>query len=323
MSSTKEPSKEPGREASRELRVGVIGGGPWGQALARAARRARAHVTLYSRRGESDAGIPVTTDLAELTRARLLVMAVPSTTVRDVARALAPHVDGSYLVVHGIRGLRLPDLETVSDVIRRETPVRRLGALGGPVQVDELLEGRASALVVGSQFPEVVRAVGDALESPGLRVYGTHDLRGLEWASALVGCLSIGVGYVREAGAGPGLVAALLARGVEEAAKLAAAAGAEERTLLGLAGYGDLLASIALERPEVVVGRALARGKALDEARRESPLRVEAVDLVPRIVSFAHERGVRAPVFGTLEALLGGLAPLEALRRFFGEERQR
>ena len=265
--------------ASRETRVGVIGGGPWGQALARAARRARAHVTL---------------------------------------------VDGSYLVVHGIRGLRLPDLETVSDVIRRETPVRRLGALGGPVQVDELLEGRASALVVGSQFPEVVRAVSDAFESPGLRVYGTNDLRGLEWASALVGCLSIGVGYVREAGAGPGLVAALLARGVEEAAKLAAAAGADERTLLGLAGYGDLLASIALDRrPEVVVGRALARGRPLDEARAESPLRVEAVELVPRIVAFAAERGVRAPVFGTLEAVLGGLAPLEALRRFFGEERHR
>ena len=114
-------------------------------------------------------------------------------------------------------------------------------------------------------------------QSPHLRVWATPDLKGLEWASALVGCLSIGVGFAEEAGAGPGLVAALISRGVDEAARIMVAAGGEERTMVGLGGYGGLLASIALEdRPEVAVGRALAQGVLLEDALARVQLRIEA-----------------------------------------------
>jgi glycerol-3-phosphate dehydrogenase (NAD(P)+) len=134
-----------------------------------------------------------------------------------------------------------------------------------------------------------------------LRLYTTGDLLGLEWASALVGCLAICVGYARGVGLGPGLLAALITRAVEEGARLAAAAGGNERTLLGLAGYGDLLASIAqAERPEVLVGEALAAGKPLDEALAQVRQRVEAVELSARIVMWAETRGIRAPVFKAL-----------------------
>lgn len=299
--------------------VGVLGGGPWGHALALAASRTGASVALFSRRATDAApGVRLTTDFAELARARLIVVAVPTQVVRDVARQLAPHLDGSFLLVHGVRGLSGSTLATVSDILRDETPVRRLGALGGPVQVDELEGGRPSALVCGSRFPEVSEAVARAFQSRSLRVFPTPDLRGVEWGSALVGCLSIGVGFVRGAGQGPGIVAALIARAVDEAAKLAAAAGAEERTLLGLAGYGDLLASIALEaRPEVVLGAALASGKTLDEAKAQARLRVEAIELLPRVVAFAKEHRIQAPIFAALADILGGLAPEQALARFF------
>jgi len=229
-----------------------------------------------------------------------------------------PHVDGSYLVVHGVRGLSGADLVTISEIIREETPVRRLGALGGPVQVDELQVGKPSAIVCGSRFPEVIAATTRVFQSKSLRVFPTPDLRGLEWASALVGCLSVGVGFVRAAGQGPGIVAALIARAVDEGARIAAAAGAEERTLLGLAGYGDLLASIALEgRPEVVLGAALARGRSLEEAKTEAKLRVEAVDLIPRVSRFARSHKIQAPVFDALTEILGGLSPEAAMGRFF------
>jgi glycerol-3-phosphate dehydrogenase (NAD(P)+) len=293
----------------KALRVGVVGGGPWGAALALAARRAGSEVVLFSRREQPEVTgqLRVTGDYAEIARSQLVVVAVPSTVARPVLRALGDHLDGSHLVVHGIRGLGHENLETVSDIMREETPARRLGALGGPVQAEELLEGRPSAIVCGSHYPEVTAAVTAAFQHGMLRVYGTPDLRGLEWASALVGCLAIGVGFAEQAGAGPGLLAASISRGVDEAARIVDAAGAEERTMLGLGGYGDLLASIALDdRPEVLLGKALARGRSLEDAIVEARLRVEAITLIPRIVSFAKERRVPAATFDALAEILHG-----------------
>lgn len=300
--------------------VGVVGGGPWGVALALAASRAGAEVTLYSRRESSvtQGRVRATSDYAEVARAPLVVIAVPSTVVRAVLRALGDHLDGSHLLVHGIRGLGVDRLETVSDIVREETPARRLGALGGPVQASELIEGRPSAMMCGSRYPEVLAAVTTAFQHKSLRVYGTPDLRGLEWASALVGCLSIGVGFAQQGGAGPGLLAALISRGVDEAARVAAAAGADERTMFGLGGYGDLLASIALaDRPEVVLGRALARGQTLDEAVAQAKLRVEAIGLIPRIVRFARESRVHVATFDALQEILEGAKPATMIEKMF------
>ncbi len=299
--------------------VGVVGGGPWGRALAKAARRAGAGVVLHSRRAQDshDDGVTATLDYAVVARAPLVVLAVPSSVVRPVLAALGNHLTGQHLVVHGIRGLT-ERLDTVSDIVREETPVRRVGALGGPVQAAELLRARPSAMIIGSRYPEVISAVVQNFQSLHLRVWSTPDLRGLEWASALVGCLSIGVGFAEQAGAGPGLVAALISRGVDEAARIMVAAGGEERTMLGLGGYGDLLASIGLEdRPEVVLGKALAQGVSLQEAMTRAELRIEAVPLIPRIVRFAEERRVQASTFRALGDVLAGARPETLIERMF------
>ncbi|MFO0591963.1 MAG: NAD(P)-binding domain-containing protein [Polyangiaceae bacterium] len=300
-------------------KVGILGGGPWGVALAFAAARAGADVIMHTRRQPPhNEQVGVTTDYAAVAQASLLVVAVPSTVVRDVLRSLGDHLDGHHLIVHGIRGLSPDGLEAVSDVIRAETPVRRCGALGGPVQATELVHGRPSAMVVGSRYPEVVGAVNDAFQSPSLRVHGTHDIRGLEWASALVGCVAIGVGFAKQAGAGPGLLAALISTAIDECARILVMAGAEDRTMLGLGGYGDLLASIALDhRPEVVIGQALAKGRSLDEAVTDAKLRVEAISLIPRIVGFAKEHRVKAPTFDILAEILHGARPDALIPRLF------
>jgi glycerol-3-phosphate dehydrogenase (NAD(P)+) len=288
--------------------VAVIGGGAWGVALAAAAARTAKHgetTLLYSRRahdGQLPRGVSVTTELADAAkRARLIFLAVPSQHTREVARALGDHVDGRHYVVHGVRGLAGPELSTVAEIIRQETPVHRVGALGGPALADDLIAGKPGVIVCGSHYPEVTNAVCDAFACSQLRVYTTDDLKGLEWASALVGCLAIGVGYAQGVGLGAGLSAAVIARSIGEAARIAEAAGGDERTLLGLAGYGDLLASIAQhERPEVALGEALAKGASVEHALRDAKQRVEAVELIPRVVTWAEKHGVRAPIFRAL-----------------------
>lgn len=306
-------------DSSAKKQVGILGGGPWGIALAFAAARAGADVVIHTRRDPPPGStLRVTTEYAEIAKASLVLVAVPSTVVREVLRALGDHLDGHHLVVHGIRGLSTDSLETVSDIIRAETPARRCGALGGPVQATELLHGRPSAMVVGSRFPEVTAAVVEAFHSPSLHVRGTHDIRGLEWASALVGCVAIGVGYSEASGAGPGLLAALISTAVDECARLLVMAGAEERTMLGLGGYGDLLASIALDhRPEVIIGKALAKGKSVDDAVLDAKLRVEAITLIPRVVAFAKEHRIKAPTFDILAEILQGARPEKLIPRLF------
>ena len=286
--------------------VAIIGGGAWGVALAAAAARAETAVTLQTRRdldGELPKGVRVVRDPKESAKSRLIVLAVPSAACRSVARELGNHLDGSHYVVHGVRGLEGDELETVADVIRDETPARRTGALGGPALAQDLLAGLPSVLVVGSRYPEVAEYVTAAFGSRTLRVYPTTDLRGLEWASALVGCLTIAVGYAQSVNTSPGLIAALISRAIGEASRIAAAAGGEEKTLLGLAGYGDLLASITqTERPEVIVGRALGQGKSSGDAAASAPLRTEALELIPRVAKWAEAHGVRAPIFRALAA---------------------
>jgi glycerol-3-phosphate dehydrogenase (NAD(P)+) len=244
-------------------------------------------------------------------KARVIILAVPSSVAPQVARSLGGQIDGRHYVVHGVRGLA-PDgsslsvaearpPRTISDVVREATPARRLGALGGPALASDLAAGRPTVMVCASRFPEVNRALRAALASPSLRLYETADLAGLEWASALVGCLAIAVGYARGVGLGPGLLAAFITRAVEEAARLTEAAGGSERTVLGLGGYGDLLASIGqAERPEVVLGEALARGKSLADALVDAGQRVEAVELAGVILAWAESRGLPAPIFTAL-----------------------
>lgn len=295
--------------------VAVIGAGPWGRALALAAERAGAETWMYSRQaGAVPDGVRRLASIEEAgKRVRLIVLAVPSSVAGEVARTLGDGIDGSHLVVHAVRGFAGESLETISDVIRRETPARRVGALGGPVLAEDLTAGRPSVMVCGSNYPEVIAAVDASFGWKGTRIYPTADLRGLEWASALVGCLAIGLGYATELGMSAGLVAAVICRAIEEASRIAAAAGGEESTLFGLAGTGDLLACVAQqERPEVVLGIGLARGMSLEDAMKEAKLRVEAVELIPRLVKWTEERGVRAPILRALSSgVLGKKSPEE------------
>lgn len=293
--------------------VSVIGAGSWGLALATAAATAGSEVTLFSRRGETRTpdAVKLTRDLGEAARAaRLLVLAVPSNVAALVARSLGEYVDGRHLVVHGVRGLAAEadgELVTVANLVRRETPVRRIGALGGPALIDNLVARKPGVLVCGSAYDEVHDAVKAAFGCRTLRLYATEDLRGLEWASALVGCLALGIGYAQALDVSPGLVAAVITRSVAEASRIASAAGGAEATLLGLAGYGDLLACIAQKgRPEVKVGAALAKGLPLPEAVQSAGGRVEAVELIPRVVSWTERHRVRAPIFAALGRLLEG-----------------
>jgi glycerol-3-phosphate dehydrogenase (NAD(P)+) len=308
-------------------KLSIVGGGAWGVALSKAAAAAKTEVLLYTRRPHPDLpeSVKQTDRVGDLAKhARTILLAVPSNHVRELARELGDHVDGHHILVHGIRGLVLQpttdpawegdDLVTISAVLREETPARKFGALGGPVLTDELAAGAPSVLVAASHYPEVLDEIKKTLGGTTLRVYTTDDLLGLEWAAALTSILAIAIGFARGAGIGAGLVSAFAIRGVHEAARVGMAAGANERTFLGLGGFGDLLAAMSQgARPEVRFGEALAKGDTIEHALSTLGQRIEAIDLAPRVAEFATRHKVQAPILTTVADGILARKPLAEL----------
>jgi len=247
--------------AKRGDTVGIVGAGAFGTALGSVLARAGRRVVMWSRDEAivsaitktrscprlPDAPLPepleATTDPKRLaSEARFLVMAVSSTDVRERAKELGEFLDGSHIVVHAIGALAAPTNERVSEVMARGLPTLKIGALAGPALPGDLAVGEFASMVVASAFDEVVAETRRLLNvPPGLRVYGSKDLPGVELASALSGAYTIALGLADGLDVGPGPRAVLVTRAVAEASRLGQAAGAQPKTFAGLAGLGNLL----------------------------------------------------------------------------------
>lgn len=305
-------------------KVGVLGGGTFGIGLASAATRIGREVILCTREpSRVSPGLrPNTTSSYEaLQEAELIFIAAPSAQIRAIAARLGMHLDGGHLLVHVSRGLVDPGLTTLSKVLREVTPCRRVGALAGPLVAEALESGAPGGAVVGTLFPEVAEAVRDAIAGPSLHIEHSTDVLGVELASAIVGILSVAVGYARAIGLGPSALALMLTRGMREGAEIGASLGAERATFSGLAGMADLIAAVAPDgRPEIALGKALAAGESLVDAAKTTKAHIEGVSMAPRISAYAGRWGLDAPILSSLSQLVeGSLTPERAISELMAQ----
>jgi glycerol-3-phosphate dehydrogenase (NAD(P)+) len=290
------------------LRIGVVGAGGFGRAIAQASARHGHEVVVWSR---SDRALPdpiqTSTDIRSIKRCELIFMAVPARHAIGAAEQLGEVVDGRHLMVHISRGLIGPELRTITKVIAEKTVCRRLGALAGPLVADALAEGRPSGAILGTGFPELTEMVRDALGGSELRVYDTPDVVGVELASATVGFLTVVLAYAKEVGVGPSTLAVLATRGMVEVSRIGQTLGAEESTFMGLAGLGDLIAAVAGdERPEIRLGRAMAKGATLSNAVGEAGAYIEGIEVAAQMMEHARRLGLETPISSTFVALSQG-----------------
>ncbi len=297
-------------------KVGVLGAGTFGRAIARAVANAGHDVVLYTRGEKHDTpGLDMTSNLADLAAAELIFVAVPSIHMTEVARSLGKHLDGSHLLVHVSRGLLGPELVPLTRVLRSETPARRVGVLAGPLVAEALVRGEPSGAIVGSHFPEVSQAVRAALHGDHIMVFDTDDVVGVEVASAFVGIVALAVGFARGLGLGPGTLSVLTTRGIYEGARVASRLGGDVRTLGGLAGMADLVAVVAGdERPEERLGRAIAQGASPNAAIASLGTYVEGVLLLEHLLPWAERERVSLPICHAVAGVLAGrLSPPRAV----------
>ena len=296
--------------------VGVVGAGDFGLGLCRSAVACGNDVILWSRskRSTSIDGVQLTHSIADLARAEILFIAVPSAHVEALCLNLGQYLDGRHFLVHVSRGLVGNDLTTITKVMRTATPCRRVGVLAGPLIASALLEAKPSSAVVGTTFPEVTAAVRDALSSNALRLYDTADVIGVELASAWVGVLAIVAGFAMDLGLSPATLATVLTRGIAEGARLGAVEGAAERTFAGLAGFGDLIAAVAGDdRPEIRAGRALARGEGGRALEESIDGNVEGLTLAGRLRDHGRRVGIEVPIASATAAVIAGRLTADAV----------
>lgn len=296
--------------------VGIIGSGPFARALGAAVERASRCVAACPSWQDGPALQRLVADTT------LLFLAVHAEELPSLASKLGELCDGRHMLVHPLRGLVGERLDASSTVLRERTPVRKIGALGGPLVAAALLDGRPSGGIVGSRFGEVGRRVREALSSPSLRMYVTDDLIGVEVAACLMGVLAMGAGFARASGVGPSASGVLLTRGVHEAARIGTLWGARADTFFGLAGFGDLLAAVADDdRPEVRLGRLLGGGMPLAQVSAAIGGMPESVRIGTAVAAKAARSGVDAPIFGALGQIASGRPAAEAIAELMSHER--
>ena len=202
----------------------------------------------------------------------MLLMVVPSQTMRANARTLKPYLSGSNpIVVSASKGLELNTLLRMTEVLAEELGESykdNLAALSGPNLAKEIVVGRAATTVVASQNAQVAQRAQELLTGGRFRVYTNPDVVGVELAGSLKNIIALAAGMADGMAAGDSAKAALITRGLAEIARLGMAAGASLFTFAGLAGLGDMIATCAspLSRNRTL-GQVLAQGKSLQEAQ--------------------------------------------------------
>jgi glycerol-3-phosphate dehydrogenase (NAD(P)+) len=309
----------------------VVGTGSWGTTLAVMLARHRPaallcrteeeYLTLQrdrrNRRFLEGVAFPerlrLTHDPAEAcARARIVLLVVPSGRIRENARLLAPHLSAGHAVLSGAKGLERGTLLRMTEVLDQELSPARVGAIGalsGPNLAREIADGKPATAVVASPRDAALSLALEALNTPQFRVYANSDVTGVELGGALKNIIAIGAGAIDGLGAGENAKAAFVTRGLAEMARLGVAAGAHPLTFAGLAGLGDLLATVSSPGSRNrYVGEEFARGRSLDQIRATlAPQVAEGIETTRAARELAVRYGVEMPITEqTYEVLFEG-----------------
>lgn len=318
-----------------DARVAVIGAGSWGTALAVLATRAERRATLWARaplaadiarRRENTRYLPglmlpdavsVTADLeAAVAGSAIVVFAVPSHAMRDVARVAAPWL-GHAVPVSAAKGLEPGSLLRMTEVLTAELGERSapVCALSGPNLAREIAASKAAAATIASADPVAAASVRTALMSPRFRLYTHDDVVGVEIGGALKNVVALAAGMSDGLDAGDNAKAALMTRGLAEIARLGVALGANPLTFAGLSGLGDLIATCAspLSRNNRA-GRMLAEGLDLASIHARLGETAEGIATAPAALALGNRLGIDMPIATLVCAVLSGsIVPSEAV----------
>lgn len=302
------------------MKIGVIGAGSWGTALANLLCGNGHEVVLWAYEPELvqemseqrtnrlflpgfsiSEELVVTGTLSDAVIQReLLLLVAPTQVLRGLLQVLATDVAESTVLVNASKGIELGSLATVSRIVEETlgaAALRRYVALSGPTFAREVAQGLPSLTVAASQYEEAALLTQEAFSNNAFRVYTSNDPVGVELGGAIKNVLAIAAGISDGLGFGHNTRAALITRGLAEMQRLGRAMGAEDVTFAGLAGMGDLVLTCTgdLSRNRTV-GIKLGQGMTLPEIMAEMRMVAEGVKTSESVHFLAKSKKVEMPI---------------------------
>lgn len=306
-------------------KVGIIGAGSWGTALAVNLTRNGHAVTIWSimedeinmlneHREHLDKlpGIKLadsmkfTTDMeAAIKDMDLLVLAVPSIFTRGTAKSMAPFVAEGQIVVCVAKGIEDDSLMTITDIVEEEIPQADVTVLCGPSHAEEVGIGLPTTVVAGAKTQKTAEFIQDTFMNETFRVYTSPDMLGMELGGSLKNVIALAAGMCDGLGFGDNTKAALITRGISEVTRLAVAMGAKPETLNGLTGIGDLIVTCQSKHSRNrKAGQLMGQGLSMDEATKEVKMVVEGVYSAKAALALGKKYYVTMPIIEEVNKVL-------------------
>ncbi len=322
------------------LRLGVVGAGSWGTALANLLAGKGYAVDLWvfetdvcrqiERHRENKVFLPgvtlsenlrPTNDLRQAAADKdLVLVVVPSHVMRHVTEQMRAYLDRDTLLVTASKGIENQTHLTMSGVIRdtlEEWPDSKLAVISGPSFAKEVARKSPTVVTAASADIGMAEMVQSVFVTPYFRVYTNTDVVGVEIGGAIKNVIAIAAGVIDGLGLGLNTRAALITRGLTEIQRLGRRMGADPRTLAGIAGVGDLILTCTgdLSRNHTV-GKKIGEGLRLDEILAEMRMVAEGVKTAKSVYNLARKLEVEMPICQAMYAILyEGLAPEKAVYR--------
>jgi len=310
------------------MKIGVIGAGSWGTALANMLAGKGYPVTLWAYEKdlvermkmtrENDLFLPgfslssnldFTADLSAAVSGKEMVLLVsPSQVMRLVVQQALGDFNPESLIVSASKGIENGTLLTMSQVLRELLPPschQRLAVISGPSFAKEVAAGIPTAVVAAAPQQDIAEQVQNIFTNAAFRVYTNNDILGVELCGALKNVMALAAGVSDGLGFGLNTRAALITRGLAEISRLGLALGAQAATFSGLAGMGDLVLTCTgdLSRNRSV-GIALGQGKTLDEILNGMNMVAEGVKTTLSAYQLAAKVGVEVPITDQMYKIL-------------------
>ncbi len=315
--------------------VGIIGSGSFGTTLTKILSR-NADVILYTRSpkiaeeintNKEHLGyklrenVSATTDIAEITsKCTLLFAVVPSSNFREMVKSFRDYLTPAHIMIHGTKGLDVSkisdenwqnlhfsknDVCTMTEVIKQESNVIRVGCISGPNLAKEILSGQPAATVIASEFDEVIAKAQEVLSSNKFFAFGSHDLKAAEIAGIFKNIIALASGILAGMGMGKNMQSLLITRGLREMIYFGTAMGTTSTAYLGVAGIGDLIATATSEDSRnYTFGKRLASGEKFQHIMDTSSEVVEGVRTLKIINQLAKNEKLNLPIVQVLHKVV-------------------
>ncbi len=325
------------------MKLTVLGAGCWGLTLAWLLTNNFDEITVWGRAQDLsedllnnkhaskpldvqlDAKIEVTSDLANAIKNADIILSVIATSgTRDVCEHLkSAGIKDEQILVNASKGIELPSLMRMSEVIKDVLPNQRLVVLSGPTLAKEVLQGKPTAACVACEDIETAQFVQKACNVPNkFRLYTNTDVIGVELGGSLKNVIAIASGFAHTMGLGDNCSGTLLTRGMAEIVRVSIQLGANPSTLYGLSGMGDLIATCSSPMSRnYTVGSMLAKGKKINDILAELGSVAEGVKTSKAICELAQKLGIEVPVSNAIyEAVYTDITPEELLSKLMNRK---